>query len=70
MGCVGGGDDGIVHFVPPNGHVHTMFLFFLWLEGGHFAMRRDLIRVTKVKCISAGGHAQTDSLGEAPKVVG
>ena len=26
--------------------------------------------VTKVKCIGAGGHAQTDSLGEAPEVVG
>ena len=75
-GCVGGGDAGVVQFVPPKVHAHTIFLFFLWSGGSHqfgiddFAIRRYLRRVTKLKCIGAGGHARTDSLGEAPKVVG
>ena len=74
--CVGGSDAGMVQFSPPNVHVHTMFLYFLWSEGGHqfgigdFAIRRYLRRMTKVKCIGASGHARTDPMGKALEVVG
>ena len=75
-GGVSDGDAGIVYFFAPHGNLHTMFFLLLMPKGDHqfcicdLAIRWDLLRGAKVKCIGAHRHAQANAFGKVPEFVG